>query len=101
MSVAQRARRRKERVLARKSQRASKGGSMKREGLTHFQAKRLAQRIANEREKSCLIYRQWSVTGVKHYGVVTERDAGFWQLQASVGCRYPETPPVNELAERA
>lgn len=63
---------------------------MKREGLSLYQAKRLAQRLANKTEQLVLIYKQSSVTGVKHFGVVNSRDAKDWQLGASTRCKYPE-----------
>lgn len=63
---------------------------MKREGLTLFQAKRVAQRLANERGEPCLIYAQSSATGARHFGVVNGRDAKAWQLGASTRCKYPE-----------
>ena len=63
---------------------------MKREGLSLFQAKREAQQIANDRQEPCLIYKQSSVTGARHFGVVNSRDAKGWQLGASTRCKYPE-----------
>lgn len=63
---------------------------MKREGLSLYQAKRVAQRLANERGAPCLIYKQSSVTGAKHFGVVTDRDAKDWQRGASTRCKWPK-----------
>lgn len=62
---------------------------MKREHLTLFQAKRMAQRLANERQEPCLIYKQSSATGAKHFGVVNDRDAKDWQRGASTRCKWP------------
>jgi len=70
---------------------------MKRERLTRFQARRLAQRLANESEQAVTVYKQESVTGVRHFGVVTDRHVKGWQRGASVDCRYPEYgPPAGE-----
>lgn len=63
---------------------------MKREGLTLYRAKRVAQDMANETGQPCLIYKQSSVTGVKHFGCVTDRDAKGWQRGASTRCKWPE-----------
>ena len=57
---------------------------MKRERLTRYQAKRLARTVASERQELCLIYAQWSVTGARHFGVVTNRHVVNWQLGGSV-----------------
>ena len=74
---------------------------MKRERLTHYQAKCVAQELADETDAPCLIYRQWSITGIKHYGVVTQRDVRDWQLRASVEeWKYPKdkATPASEPA---
>jgi len=63
---------------------------MKREGLTHYQAKHLAERLADETTAPCIIYAQWSVTGTRHFGVVTNRHVVNWQRGASVGCVRPK-----------
>ncbi|HUW12765.1 MAG TPA: hypothetical protein VM537_23765 [Anaerolineae bacterium] len=63
---------------------------MKRERLTHYQAKCLAQELADETDAPCIIYRQWSVTGARHFGVVTNRHVVNWQLGASVDCVKPK-----------
>ena len=62
---------------------------MKREGLSLYQAKRRAQQIADKTGQPVLIYRQHSITGVKHFGIVTQRDAKDWQLGASARCQWP------------
>jgi len=63
---------------------------MKRERLTRYQAKRLAQEVADQTVAPCIIYAQWSVTGTRHFGVVTNRHAVNWQLGASVDCVRPK-----------
>lgn len=62
---------------------------MKHEGLSLYQAKRMAQRMANSIEQPVLIYKQHSVTGAKHFGIVNDRDAKDWQIGASTRCVYP------------
>ena len=62
---------------------------MKREGLSLFQAKREAQQIADDTEQPVHIYPQHSATGVKHFGLVTDRDSTYWQRAASTRCKYP------------
>ena len=63
---------------------------MKREGLSLFQAKREAQQIANDHQEPCLIYKQSSIIGAKHFGVVNAGDAKDWQRGASTRCKYPK-----------
>ena len=63
---------------------------MKREGLSRYQVKGVAQEMADETAAPCIIYRQSSITGAKHFGVVTERHAVDWQLGAAVDCIYPK-----------
>ena len=62
---------------------------MKREGLSLYQAKRAAQDMADKTEQKVLLYKQHSVTGAKHFGIVNARDAKDWQIGASTRCAYP------------
>ena len=62
---------------------------MKREGLSLYQAEHAAQDMADETEQPVLIYKQSSVTGAKHFGCVTDRDAKDWQRGASTRCKWP------------
>lgn len=63
---------------------------MKREGLSLYQAKRMMRKMAVEQNQECIMYAQKSATGVKHFGVVTSRDAKGWQLSASRDYAWPE-----------
>jgi len=63
---------------------------MKRERLTRYQARRLAREVADQTVAPCIIYAQWSITGAKHFGVVTQRDAVDWQHGAAVDCIWPK-----------
>jgi len=63
---------------------------MKRERLTRYQARRLAREVADQTVAPCIIYAQWSVTGTKHYGVVTNRHVVKWQRGAAVDCVRPK-----------
>ena len=63
---------------------------MKRERLTRYQARRLAREVADQTVAPCIIYAQWSVTGTRHFGVVTNRHVVKWQLGGSVACVRPK-----------
>jgi len=63
---------------------------MKREGLSQYQVKGVAQEMADETAAPCIIYRQSSITGAKHFGVVTNRHVVNWQRGAAVGCVRPK-----------
>jgi len=63
---------------------------MKRERLTRYQARHLAREVADQTVAPCIIYAQWSVTGTRHFGVVTNRHVVNWQRGAAVGCVRPK-----------